>query len=355
MKKEVILVLFLLFLVKTTLASDINYSSNISQGNPMIITYSDNNLTNCTLFYGHYIFEKEKTLDIIKNSSLIVNVSKNVSVKKSVFEISYEDKNIPLIVKKLSISIKNKKIALKGSKTDDFSSLVNNELKNCSFNLCPIKIDFSSISPLTLNIKNLEISSLKEVKSNVINNSCFFNVSSSSLSYSQSSNPYNFFIKTNSLTSNVFSFIISAPLPQQNLTNTTIPNNATNTTIINTTITNITITEEPQPLLRRRNAVINPPIENPQTQEQITQPTPQVINSPLQEETVNQQPPVQESNEQNPSQTADEFPTGATIFNIEQNPRDILFLAAGLLILATSVIILVHFNKHKIYKKKVKI
>src|SRR3989344_1499271 len=304
MKKEVILALFLLFLVKTTLASDINYSSNISQGNPMIITYSDNNLTNCTLFYGHYIFEKEKTLDIIKNSSLIVNVSKNVSVKKSVFEISYEDKNIPLIVKKLSISIKNKKIALKGSKTDDFSSLVNNELKNCSFNLCPIKIDFSSISPLTLN---------------------------------------------------VFSFIISAPLPQQNLTNTTIPNNATNTTIINTTITNITITEEPQPLLRRRNAVINPPIENLQTQEQITQPTPQVINSPLQEETVNQQPPVQESNEQNPSQTADEFPTGATIFNIEQNPRDILFLAAGLLILATSVIILVHFNKHKIYKKKVKI
>ncbi len=355
MKKEVILVLFLLFLVKTISASEINYSANISQGNPIIITFSDNNLTNCSLFYGHYIYEKEKTLDIVTNSSLTVIVSKNVSVKKSIFEISYEEKNIPLIVKKLSISIKNKKIILKGTKTDDFSSLVNNELKNCNFNICPIKIDFSSTSPLTLNIKNLEISSLKEVNSKSINNSCFFNVSSSSLSYSQSSNPYNFFIKTNLLTSNVFSFIISAPLLQQNLTNTTIPNNATNTTIINTTITNITITEEPQPLLRRRNAVINSPIEVPQAQEQIIQPTPQIVNPPLQEETVNQQPQVQESNEQSPSQTADEFPTGATIFNLEQNTRDILFLSVGLLILASSVIILVHFNKHKIYKKKIKI
>ena len=78
MKKEVLLVLFLLILVKTSLAS-INYSSNISQGNPIIITFSDNNLTNCNLFYGHYVFEKEKTLDIINKSSLIVNVLKNVS------------------------------------------------------------------------------------------------------------------------------------------------------------------------------------------------------------------------------------------------------------------------------------
>ena len=346
MKKEVLLVLFLLILVKTSLAS-INYSSNISQGNPIIITFSDNNLTNCNLFYGHYVFEKEKTLDIINKSSLIVNVLKNVSVKKSVFEVSYNDQNIPSIVKKLSISIKNKKIALKGSKTDDFSSLVNNELKNCTSNLCPIKIDFSSISPLTLNVKNLEISSLKEVKSNPINNSCLFNVSSTSLSYSQSSNPYNFFIKTNAFTSDVFSFIISKPLLPMNITNSTIPNiNITNTTIINATIT-----EEPQQLLRRRNSVIEPIIEAPQ--EQIIQPTPQVVNQVLQEESNAQQSQPQEINNQ-PSQQDDAL-TGATIFNLEQNPRDILFLAAGLLILAISTIILVHFNKHKIYKKKVKI